>query len=221
MNRLQQRLTDAIVGALQTAGLTRDGAPAWLRSPRAQGAYEFAEALACTLSGFAVEECLSEKQADAGLLKASGYNAGVYREAIALAINHAQRATGVIADPEPKTTDYCGSCGESPESGSHLPHGHAYVPKRSDQVMSDVSSSMAPPVLVDMTKPAEMLKASARDYRITDRPAAEVARDEATLKRAALVFAADELEQLHERRPELPVLVAIRNLYRLALGLTS
>jgi hypothetical protein len=27
-----------------------------------------------------------------------------------------------------KTTDYCVTCGESPDSGSHLPGGHAYVP---------------------------------------------------------------------------------------------
>lgn len=27
-----------------------------------------------------------------------------------------------------KTTDYCAKCGDSPESGSHLPHGHGYVP---------------------------------------------------------------------------------------------
>jgi len=31
---------------------------------------------------------------------------------------------------EPKTTDYCARCGESPESGSHLPHGHEYVDPR-------------------------------------------------------------------------------------------
>lgn len=31
---------------------------------------------------------------------------------------------------EPKTTDYCATCGESPESGSHLPHGHEYVDPR-------------------------------------------------------------------------------------------
>jgi hypothetical protein len=31
---------------------------------------------------------------------------------------------------EPKTTDYCANCGESPESGSHLPHGHEYVDPR-------------------------------------------------------------------------------------------
>ncbi len=28
---------------------------------------------------------------------------------------------------DPKTTDYCGVCGESPESGSHLPHGHDFI----------------------------------------------------------------------------------------------
>lgn len=33
---------------------------------------------------------------------------------------------------EPKTTDYCARCGESPESGSHLPHGHEYVDPRPD-----------------------------------------------------------------------------------------
>lgn len=31
---------------------------------------------------------------------------------------------------EPMTTDYCLACGESPESGSHLPHGHEYVDPR-------------------------------------------------------------------------------------------
>jgi hypothetical protein len=31
---------------------------------------------------------------------------------------------------EPKTTDYCLQCGESPDSGSHLPHGHTYVDPR-------------------------------------------------------------------------------------------
>lgn len=31
---------------------------------------------------------------------------------------------------EPMTTDYCVECGESPESGSHLPHGHEYVDPR-------------------------------------------------------------------------------------------
>lgn len=34
---------------------------------------------------------------------------------------------------DPKTTDYCRACGESPESGSHSPFGHAYVdPRHSD-----------------------------------------------------------------------------------------
>lgn len=28
---------------------------------------------------------------------------------------------------EPRTSDYCKVCGESPDSGSHLPHGHTYV----------------------------------------------------------------------------------------------
>lgn len=32
-----------------------------------------------------------------------------------------------------KTTDYCAVCGESPDSGSHLPHGHAYVPPLYDE----------------------------------------------------------------------------------------
>lgn len=36
----------------------------------------------------------------------------------------------LVVDGEPKTTDYCVKCGESPESGSHLPHGHAYVDPR-------------------------------------------------------------------------------------------
>lgn len=35
-----------------------------------------------------------------------------------------------VVDGEPKTTDYCLTCGESPESGSHLPHGHEYVDPR-------------------------------------------------------------------------------------------
>lgn len=30
-------------------------------------------------------------------------------------------------EADPKTTDYCVVCGESPDSGSHLPHGHEYV----------------------------------------------------------------------------------------------
>lgn len=30
-------------------------------------------------------------------------------------------------DHGPKTSDYCRVCGESPDSGSHLPHGHGYV----------------------------------------------------------------------------------------------
>lgn len=37
----------------------------------------------------------------------------------------------VVVDGEPVVTDYCVKCGESPESGSHLPHGHEYVDPRS------------------------------------------------------------------------------------------
>ena len=36
---------------------------------------------------------------------------------------------------EPKTTDYCVVCGESPQSGSHLPHGHLYVDPRFNAVV--------------------------------------------------------------------------------------
>lgn len=32
-----------------------------------------------------------------------------------------------LCEREPRTTDYCLVCGHSPDSGSHLPHGHAYV----------------------------------------------------------------------------------------------
>jgi hypothetical protein len=38
-----------------------------------------------------------------------------------------------LCEPEfadPKTTDYCTVCGESPDSGSHLPHGHEYQDPR-------------------------------------------------------------------------------------------
>jgi hypothetical protein len=35
---------------------------------------------------------------------------------------------------EPKTTDYCMMCNESPESGSHLPSGHTYVDPRYNSI---------------------------------------------------------------------------------------
>lgn len=40
-------------------------------------------------------------------------------------------ATTTVAQlGEPQTTDYCVACGDSPESGNHLPSGHAYVDPR-------------------------------------------------------------------------------------------
>ncbi len=36
----------------------------------------------------------------------------------------------ISAFGEPKTSDYCMRCGESPDSGSHLPHGHEYADPR-------------------------------------------------------------------------------------------
>lgn len=67
----------------------------------------------------------------------------------------------------------------------------------------------------------DALEQAADDFagRTVAKNAAEVRRLKTALKRAALVVAADELEQLHDKSPHLPVLVAIRNLYRLALGL--
>ena len=41
---------------------------------------------------------------------------------------------------EPKTTDYCVRCGESPDSGSHLPTGHDYIDPRYNAIVPRAAS---------------------------------------------------------------------------------
>lgn len=43
-----------------------------------------------------------------------------------------------------KTSDYCAVCGESPDAGSHLPHGHAYVPPIYPTELVDRVASVLP-----------------------------------------------------------------------------
>lgn len=42
---------------------------------------------------------------------------------------------------EPKTSDYCVLCGESPDSGSHLPAGHPYVDPRFNAIAARDAST--------------------------------------------------------------------------------
>lgn len=166
----------------------------------------FVESLSSKLVGIVQEEMpvrfarvQQEARSDSELLKASGYNAGVYREALAMACTWARcqvERRDAPANVNPPIADYSRATIEVTESKSE------------------------PPAVRDMAPPLEELKLAAGEYATTPNVGKQLHDKLKVLRRAALVFAADELEQLHDRSPHLPVLVAICNLYRLALGLS-
>ena len=115
-----------------------------------------------------------------------------------------------------KTTDYCAVCGESPDSGSHLPHGHAYVPpiypmEIVDRVIAHLPvgtlrREMAIGIIAEVRRlPPPGIRfgdqdgcfalgeASKEEERHRIVPWARGAST--TLRQAALVYAADELER--------------------------
>lgn len=60
-------------------------------------------------------------------------NARNYAALLVRAADEAERMRKHHVEPDfgdPHTTDYCVTCGESPDSGSHLPSGHLYVDPR-------------------------------------------------------------------------------------------
>lgn len=119
---------------------------------------------------------------------------------------------------DPKTTDYCAVCGESPDSGSHLPQGHAHVPPIYPMELVDrvrlllLSTPNIPEDEHAIAVIAEVRRLPAPTTRFGDRDSCaqlgEASRENeerralpwlrpvtVVLRQAALVYAADELER--------------------------
>jgi len=73
------------------------------------------------------KRCVTHELEEDAAWKNAGLRVLLAARTPSIAPTLAERLSG-----EPKTTDYCAACGESPDSGSHLLHGHAYVDQRTD-----------------------------------------------------------------------------------------
>lgn len=148
-------------------------------------------------------------------------------------IGDAQRAQHTCTDP--KTTDYCQACGESPDSGSHLPHGHEYAPPKAPRIevveetitrveehrlkrkVKDLESELADLTakLSDGGEFAEVVEEVLAHQGESDAPKIAPREARSKLSEATPLVLASDWHVEHEVRPEQ---VAGRNRYNLEIS---